>query len=86
MEPVYGVLAIVAGLVAIFYQSMAYRLQIEVERLQREVGNNSESGDVFVLRSALRKRQEQIEELQDEIDRLRSECVVPESVGCGGQC
>ena len=46
----------------------------------------AETADRFSVRRALRRSQEKIEELNDEIDQLRAECVVPESVGAGGQC
>lgn len=66
-----------------------YEMQLSGLKAKWRACNDSlfdSSRDFPVMQRALRARQEQIEEMQDEIDRLRAECVVRESVGGGGQC
>lgn len=89
------VFAIVLTLLAYGYECALDRLQMksnewrEAYRKRLDAYAQSSVVDAEQLaetRRALRRCQELNEELQDEVDRLDAERVVPESCGAGGQC
>ena len=85
MDVVDCLFAILFLIVVVLYELQADRLVSERNRW-REKCWRYELFEVPTMRSALSARQDQVEGMQDEIDRLRVERVVPESVGNGGRC